>query len=78
MNEKKGKLMIALWMMETLVNEGVLQKEQVLAQADISDISFKRYIASLREYCFEFHPTWQILYTKASNHYVLGRNDSLA
>jgi|LAHS01.1.fsa_nt_gb hypothetical protein len=72
-NLEATKAIIVLWMLETLLEEGTLQKEDVLAKVDISEISYKRYIGTLREYLRDFHPSWQIVYKKSRHSYLLDK-----
>jgi hypothetical protein len=72
-NLSASKAVVVLWMLETLLEEGTLQKEAVLAKVDISEISYKRYIATIREFLRDFHPTWQIVYKKSRHSYLLDK-----
>lgn len=76
MSKKLPKTLVALYMMEIFEQEGHLQKEQIMAKVDMSEVSFKRYIASIRHYLEEFHPTWAIQYKKHGNIYLLKKHDS--
>jgi hypothetical protein len=65
------KYLVMLYLLETLVNQGSLNKEAFLCGLDLSDVSFKRYLACLREYFLYVHPTWRIIYHRSKGLYEL-------
>jgi hypothetical protein len=71
------KSVMVLWMFETLMSTGVLKKDEALQKEDISDISFKRYIATLRLYLQAYHPSWHLAYKKSETCYRLFRAQAL-
>jgi hypothetical protein len=60
-----------LYLFETLANQRSLNKEAFLCELDLSDVSFKRYLACLREYFLYAHPTWRIVYRRSKGLYLL-------
>jgi hypothetical protein len=58
-------------MLETFLSKGTLRKEDLLLNQNISDVSFKRYLATLRHYLFQYHPSWRIAYKKSESCYWL-------
>jgi hypothetical protein len=65
------KYLVMLYLFETLANQRSLNKEAFLCELDLSDVSFKRYLACLREYFLYAHPTWRIIYHRKNERYEL-------
>jgi hypothetical protein len=67
----RRKYLVMLYFLEVLLEKGIISKEDLLCQLDISEISFKRYIGCLREYLVYAHPTWRIAFRRSHFDYEL-------
>jgi hypothetical protein len=65
------KSLMVLWMYETLIQDGSIRKDIALQKEDVSDISFKRYVSTLRQYLLAYHPSWRLIYRKSETCYRL-------
>jgi hypothetical protein len=67
------KYLIMLYLLEVIVDRGSLNKDALLYELDLSDVSFKRYLACLRQYFLFVHPSWRIVYRRSKLAYELYR-----
>jgi hypothetical protein len=73
MKVTKTQAVLALY--DDFLQKKVLRKKDYLAQVEVSDISFKRYISELRCYFMNFAPRFDIAYRRKEDAYYLIDND---
>lgn len=74
---KPSKTQILLYCLEKLINEGRLEKQDLLSLSPISEPTFTRYIQEIRAYLYNAHPGSDLEYHKWEEAYVLVPADAL-
>ena len=74
---KPSKTQILLYCLERLIDEGRLEKRDLLRLSPISEPTFTRYIQELRAYLYNVHPGSDLEYHKWEDAYVLVPSDAL-
>lgn len=65
------RIEVGLYLLETLVKEGSVDKEEIIAKFTISSATFKRSISDLRCYFTENDPEYELSYDSKLKRYVL-------
>ena len=60
-----------LYIFDTLLEKGHLEKEDIINQIEISDLTFKRYMQELRAYIYNFNKHYEIVYSRSLQKYIL-------
>lgn len=68
---KVGKTFAFAQLVELLDKKGVLKKETAIADFDLTEDQFHRYIADLKYYYVTFHPEKELVYDKKNDVYRL-------
>ena len=68
---KPSKAHILLYCLEKLMDEGRLEKRDLLRLSPISEPTFTRYIQEIRAYLYNTHPGSDLEYHKWEDAYVL-------
>ena len=68
---KTTKSQAVLYFYSTLLENGKIEKAEMMSALEINDLTFKRYISELRSYLMNFSRPEELLYVKKENHYVL-------
>lgn len=68
---KVGKTFAFAQLVELLDKKAVLKKEAVIADFDLTEDQFHRYIADLKYYYVTFHPDKEVVYDKKNDCYRL-------
>ena len=66
-----GKTFAFAQLVETLDKKAVVKKETVIADFDLTEDQFHRYIADLKYYYVTFHPEKELVYDKKYDVYRL-------
>lgn len=66
-----NKTQAVLRMYDWLRQDSCLVKKDFLAEIELSDISFKRYVSELRSYFMNFEPELELVYSRKDDAYYL-------
>lgn len=70
-NMKTSKTQAVLFLYESLKEKGQISKNDMLAELDINDLTFKRYVSELRSYLMNFNCPEELRYLKKEDRYRL-------
>jgi len=68
---KTNKTQAVLYLYQTLQNDGHIKKTDYMAEMEVSDLTFKRYVSELRSYLMNFSHPEELVYEKKEDYYVL-------
>ena len=66
---KVGKTFAFAQMVELLQHKGMLKKEAMIHEFDLTEDQFHRYIGDLKYYFVSFHPESELIYDKKNDCY---------
>ena len=54
-----------------LKSTGFINKEDIIEQLEISNLTFKRYMQELRAFIYNFNTQYELIYVRSENKYYL-------
>jgi len=68
---KTNKTQAVLFLYQTLQEKGQIKKTDYMAEMEVKDLTFKRYVSELRSYLINFSAPVELVYEKKEDCYVL-------
>ena len=68
---KVNKTQALMLILETLLKQGFIKKEDIFDQLDITDLQFRRYMQELRAFLYNFNYGYDLKYSKSESKYRL-------
>ena len=70
---KVNKTQALMLILETLLRQGFIKKDDVFDRLDINDLKFRRYMQELRAFLYNFNYGYDLKYSKSTSKYTLIR-----
>lgn len=68
---KVNKTQGMLFIFDMLKSKGFINKEEIIEQLEISNLTFKRYMQELRAFIYNFNTQYELIYVRSENNYYL-------
>ncbi len=68
---KVNKTQGMLFIFDMLKSTGFINKEDIIEQLEISNLTFKRYMQELRAFIYNFNTQYELIYVRSENKYYL-------
>lgn len=68
---KVNKTQGVLFIFDTLIEKGSINKKDMISALEISNITFKRYMQELRAYIDNFDSSYKLIYSRFEDQYYL-------
>ena len=68
---KVNKTQGMLFIFDMLKSKGFINKEEIIEQLEISNLTFKRYMQELRAFIYNFNTQYELIYVRSENKYYL-------